>query len=208
VADAPELRKLQSKKANFHYAYMQLSRNLWAAARSVALWNVLHKAAAKAKTLNREACFLDAAMSAAWTAAIVRCYALIDSHKNSLSLEKLLKLSGEIAPHTKNTFMTAGARQRIQQKLEATKPLCKHIKVLRHNEEAHISSFLVMPKISRTQPAARTQIVGFISECVQIFDEITLAAYDKHWSSPNFEKEIADDLNVFLTVYPQLRGAE
>jgi hypothetical protein len=201
------IQKRPKKKANFHYAHCQLFQNLWAAARSVALWNELHKAAAKAKTLNRKACFLDAAMSAAWTAAVVRCYALIDSHRSSLSLEKLLELSGEIDPRTKAPFMTASERERIEKKLQAAKRLCKHIKVLRHSQEAHVSSFLGMPN-SRTQTAARTEILGFLSECRQIFQEITLAAYEKDYPFPDFENEIGEDLKVFLTVYSRLRGAK
>lgn len=109
---------------------------------------------------------------------------------------------------SKAQLLAASDRDRIDKKLQAAKRLCKHIKVLRHNKEAHVSSFLGMPN-SRTHAAARTEILGFLSECRQVFQEITLAAYPKwNYPFPDFEKEIGDDLKVFLTLYSRLRGVE
>jgi hypothetical protein len=198
--------KSVSRPVNFHAAHVQLNRNIHAAARSVALWKALQRRAAKVKPLNRETCFLDAAMLAAWTSAIVRCYALVDSHKSSLSLKRLLQLSAENDPRTAKPFISEAERDRIEEEVNVAKRLSKYIEVLRHNEEAHISSFVTIPEIRRTTPRARDEIVRFLEQCVKAFEDISLAAYGEKLPIPAYEKEIDDDLDILLTVYPQLRG--
>jgi hypothetical protein len=194
---------------NFHAAHLYLRMNLSAAARALAVWKMLQHGAKTAPTplLNRDANFLDAAMDAAWDTAVVRCYALQDTHKGTVSLDRLLKLSVESDPRTGKPFIDSKDRAQIQGKLDVAIRDSKHIALLRHNQLAHISAIRSLPEVNRIKVKARQEIGPYIERCLDIFADVTLAGYRRVLSFPNFDKEISEDLEVLLTAYSRLRGA-
>jgi hypothetical protein len=180
---------------------------LAAAASSVALWKNLQRGAETATPLrDRGADLLNAAMDAAWANAVVRCYALQDKHRNTVSLDRVLKLSAEIDPRTGRQFIASKDRLEIQARLDVATRQSQNIALLRHNEVAHISAVLSLPEINRIKAKARGEIDFYMERCLEIFADITLAGYGRALPLPDFDKEIGEDLEVLLTAYSNLQG--
>jgi hypothetical protein len=193
---------------NFHGALVAVEGQLFKATQAVALWNSLHLKVKTCQQLKgkRETSFLDAAMASAWTAAIVNCYALQDTRKNTSSFEEVVSLSAESDPDTGEPFLQESLREEIIQRLKSARKIGSNIEILRHNREGHISLILIEPDFWDSEKKARNDLQRYLGELTQILNAVEVAAGYQKSELSNIEKEIADDLDVLFTAYPKLKG--
>jgi hypothetical protein len=183
---------MKSQKANFHTALVLIERQLWKAGSAISLFNAVMKYGANHRSKNMVSPFLHATQAAAWTTVIVKCYMLVGDSR-SLTIPKLIdKLAAEIEPSTGHPFLLPNVRIKLMLKVTELKPLLRHIKDLRNNEEGHTADHLSMYRIWDQKPEAEKDIELLYNGCVDIMRGIHKERGGR-LNLPDFEAEISDD---------------